>query len=129
MGGDGADPWDLVGRDGHAQPGAADQQGAVCLAFGDFAGGVNGDVRVCGRVVGADSHIHHGRDAAVRFEQRLQRFLVFDARFIVADDNAPSCSALVCAHDCAPFPAAEAASGESVSGESVSGEPVSSESR
>ena len=67
--GDGADAGDLVRRDGHAEAGAADQQGPVGVALGDFAGGVDGDVRVGGGVVGADSDVLHGGDAGVGLEQ------------------------------------------------------------
>src|SRR5215218_1943331 len=46
VGGDGPDPGDLVGGDGHAQAGAADQQGAVVLAPGHGLGDLGGDVGI-----------------------------------------------------------------------------------
>jgi hypothetical protein len=39
-------PGDLVGGDGHAEAGAADQQGRSCSAPGDSLSGLGGDVEV-----------------------------------------------------------------------------------
>ena len=88
--GDGSDAGDFVGRDGHAQSGAADQQGPVGLAGGDLAGRGDGQVRVGGAVVRADADVLHGRDPGVRLEQFAQGVLVFDAGLVVADDDPPA---------------------------------------
>jgi hypothetical protein len=90
VGGDGPDAGDLVGRDRHAQAGAADQQRPVGVALGHLPGGVDSKVRVGGGVVGADADVHHGGDAFIGLQQCLQGVLVFHAGLIVADDDAPA---------------------------------------
>lgn len=75
--GDGADALDLVGGDGDAQPRAADNEGAVGLAFGDELGGGGGAVRVgrlVGRLVAAD--VDDLGDARVGLEVGLDLVLV-----------------------------------------------------
>ena len=56
----GPDARYFVRGDGHAEPGAADQQGAVGFAGEDELGGVDGDVRVRGFVFVVDhAHVNH----------------------------------------------------------------------
>ena len=50
----GLGPWDLVGGDGHAEAGAADEQGAVVLTPGDSLGDLGGDVEVAAVAVVVD---------------------------------------------------------------------------
>lgn len=57
MRGDGADALDLVRADRDAQAGAANEECAVGLAVGDEAGGLDGDVRVGGVLLGPDADV------------------------------------------------------------------------
>ena len=63
VGGHGADPGHLVGADGHAETGAADQQRAVGVTVGDQRRGRHRDVRVGGVSSSvADADIDHRGD-------------------------------------------------------------------
>src|SRR6476661_8586737 len=88
VGGDGPDAGDLVRGDGHAQAGAADQQGAVSLAGGDQFGGGDGHGRVGSVAGGVDADVGHGLDQVGGLQVGLEGFLVFESGVVGSDDQA-----------------------------------------
>ena len=85
----GADARHLVGGDGDAQAGAADEKGPVSLALCHELGGLHGDVRV-GGLVGGVGHadVGHGGDEGVRLEEGLEGVLVGDAGVVAGHGDA-----------------------------------------
>lgn len=89
VGSDGTDSRHLVGRDGDAQTGTADEETTVRLALADEFGAGNGWVRVGGLIGGGvDTDIDDGGDEGVLFESGLESLLVGLAGLIAGHDNA-----------------------------------------
>ena len=86
----GADALDLVGCHGDAQPGTADEDAAIGLAFGDHPSGIHRDVRVINVLTLVDSSVDDLIDAGIVLEFGLDRVLVTNAGAITGDYNAKS---------------------------------------
>ena len=83
-------PGTLLALIATPKPGAADQQRAVGLAFGDQPGRRDGDVRVGGVLIGADAHVDDLGDPGVGGQIALEGFLVLVSGVVGADDDPQS---------------------------------------
>ena len=84
----GADAGNLVGGDGDAQAGSADEEAAVSLALLDELGALDGGVGVGGLVVGSvDADVGDGGDAGVLLEDGLDGILVRDTGLVAGHDD------------------------------------------
>ena len=75
----------LVGDDGHADAGAADQNAALVLAGGDVLGHLQGEIGIIHRVVAVGSQVV--ADVSLGLNVLLQKVLQIKAEMVTADDN------------------------------------------
>ena len=87
VGGTGANAWHLVGRDGHAHPGAAEEDSSIGLSIFDDVSSFDADVRVEGVVTSLNTDVDNVIDSRIRFQVSLDDILVLDCRRISGDND------------------------------------------
>nr|WP_275544411.1 hypothetical protein [Staphylococcus aureus] len=87
MGGTGANACHPVGRDGHAHPGAAEEDSSIGLSIFDDVSSFDADVRVEGVVTSLNTDVDNVIDSRIRFQVSLDDILVLDCRRISGDND------------------------------------------
>ena len=90
MGGAGSDARHLVGGNGHAHSGAAEENASIGLAILDDVGSLDADVRVQGVSTLLDADVDHLVDSPISLEIGLDGVLVLHCRRICGDDDSQS---------------------------------------